>query len=101
MPFGFTFEQWQPLTIASILLRSLRVRPICLSALEHCSEKEAIWVCIHAIDIACHESRYLSGFKRMRLLLKKLPELVFLPWFDAQTSDRSVHVRLLSFKTPA
>src|SRR5260370_38809765 len=28
MPFGFTFEQWQQLAIAGVLLGTLRIRPI-------------------------------------------------------------------------
>ena len=97
MPFGFTFEQWQPLTIASVLLGALRVRPICLWALEYHREIVVVRVSIHAIAVTDDEARYLPGFKRMGLLLDELSELGFHACFNAKTSDGSVHVRLLSF----
>src|SRR5579864_4729360 len=66
MPFRFTFEQWQPQTIAGILLRTLRVCPIRLSALEYHREIVVVLVSIYAIGVACYEPRYLPGFKRRR-----------------------------------
>src|SRR5713226_3500657 len=96
MPFGFTFEQWQPLAIAGVLLRTLRIRPIRLFAGEHHREIVFVRVGIHTIAIADYEARDLPGFKCSALLLDQLSELAFHPWFNATTSDGSIHVRLLS-----
>src|SRR6266700_8389909 len=95
MPFGFTFEQWQPLAIASILPKALRVRSVRLSALEYHREIVFVRVNIHAIAVTGYEARYLSSFKHRGLSLDELSELVFHPCFDAKTSDGSIHVRLL------
>src|SRR5260370_562405 len=96
VPFWFTCEAGQPTAIASVLLRTLRVRQIRLFAGEYHREIVLVRVRIHAIAIAGYEPRYLPNFKRRGLSLDELPELAFHPWFDAKTSDGSVHVRLLS-----
>src|SRR5260370_18091898 len=96
MPLGLTFEQWQPLAIAGVLFRTLRVCPIRLSALEDHREIGFVRVSIHTIAIADYEARDLPGFKCSALLLDQLSELAFHAWFNATTSDSSVHVRLLS-----
>src|SRR5712692_3483730 len=96
MPFGFTFKQWQPLAIASVLLSTLRIRPIRLFAGEHHREAVFVRVCIHAIAITPYKPWYLPSFKLRGLPLDELSELAFHPWFDVKTSDGSVHVRLLS-----
>src|SRR5579864_285886 len=83
MPFGFTFEQWQPLPIAGILFRALRIRPIRLPALEHHRYIVVVRVSIRAIGVACYKPRDLAGFKGTRLLSEELSELAFHPCFDA------------------
>src|SRR5438552_11686967 len=99
MPLGFPFEQWQPLTIASIHLGTLCIRQIRLSALEYHREIVVVGVSIHAIAVVGYQARDLPVFNRMGLLIHKLPELGYHACFHAKTSDRSIHDTFSLFST--
>src|SRR5579863_8053417 len=97
MPLGFTFEQWQPLVIASIHLGAFCIRQIRLSALEYHREIVIVGVSIHTIAVVGYQARDLLVFNCMGLLIHKLDELGLHASFQAKTSDRSIHDKFSLF----